>query len=103
MTRLFSIDTTLISTQITPEKTEYEPVLRVAVILENRAGPISEQMTLTVALPAGDRTLKATQQEALARAALLLSCFGATNHKYSSDQLLQWSELAKSLPGKKEK
>lgn len=78
----FPVQTSVISAQIVPAESQHgRQVLQVALDLRNSAGPIPEQVTLSVQLTTGDRTLSAIQEESVARAALVLADSTWSSHQ----------------------
>lgn len=91
----YPIATNFVSIQLSPESSQNGlSLFRAAVILESHAGPIPEQISLSVLVPAGDRSLVAIQNEALARAALILANASGTGHPSPSSALETWAKLA---------
>jgi hypothetical protein len=91
----YPIRTNFVSIQLTPDPTPLGvPMFRATVVLENIAGPIPEQISLTVLVPAGDRSLVAIQNDAISRAALILAGATGSGHPSPSTALETWAKLA---------
>lgn len=95
----YPIATSVVTCQITPETSPHGlALMRVDLKLANQAGPIPEEICLSILLKAGNRTLSAIQDEAVTRAALILA--SATFAPQSNPELAisRWGQEVRSLP-----
>ncbi len=91
----YPIATTFVSIQLQPETTEQGlSIFRATVVYENHAGQISEQISLSVLVQAGDRNFVAIQNEAIARAELILANASENGHPTPSSPISTWEKLA---------
>lgn len=95
----YPIATNFVSIELSPEITgNGQTLFKASVTLESKIGPIPEQVTFTVAVKAGNRTIVEIHKEAINRAALILACVSGLGHPHPEDAVAAWGQLAEDLP-----
>lgn len=91
----YSIATNLVSIRLVPEATENSATFyRAEVTLENRLSPVIEQVTLSVIVSAGDRSIAEILNDAAGRAAQILAGLNESPRRRPWDALNGWAQRA---------
>ena len=95
----FPIATNFVSIELSPQQTGIGlTVFKASVTLESNRGPIPEQVTFTVAVKVGNRSIVEIHKEAISRAALILASVSGLGHPHPEDAVAAWGQLAADLP-----